>query len=438
MFDEAVVRDLVGALVTGEEEPHDAVALIDRVADADRVIAHLQARQLADMAAFADLRRRGRAAAWPEHAGEITHDGVNDELGLARGISPVTAACHLHLGQVLLRDFPCCFAALAAGEIGLHAARVIVAETDVLTPEQRRVTDEAVALEAMRLTPGQVREAVRARVLAADPQAAHKRAAKARQDVRVGLVRKPDGMGMVFAVLPAEQALGVFQSLDQHARAQRQGGDERSLQRLRGDCLVARVTGLVPGSATEQRGAKPGVRLNVVISAATLLGLDDHPAVLSGYGAITPAVLADILADADTWVRRMFTDPVDGQVLTIDSRARKVEGLLRTFVRARDGHTCRRPYCTNPIRDVDHIHQYAQHGRTNAANSDGLCQPCHLTRHRLGWTLEADADGTRVWWTTPTGHSYASDPPPALGYGTLEVGMLRMLVRHHIHRRPAA
>lgn len=431
MFEESDVRELAASLVAAEGQPHDAPALVDRISDADRLIAHLQAQQLADMAAFAERRRRGRAAVWPEHADEITHDAVNDELGLARRISPVTAAGHLHLGQVLLRDFPVCFAALSAGDIGLHAVRVIVAETDVLTPEQRRRIDEPIALEAVRLTPGQVRDAVRTRALAVDPDAAAKRAAKARQEVRVGLVRKPDGMGMVFAVLPAERALTVFQTLDQHARAERRRGDPRSLQRLMAETLIARVTGL-------SSGHRPSVRLNVVLAASTLLGLDNHPVMLTGYGAIAPAALADVLADAETWVRRMFADPVDGQVLTIDSRARKVEGLLRTFVTARDGHTCRRPFCHRPIRHVDHIDEHAGGGRTSAANSDGLCEPCHLTRHRLGWTLQADPNSARVWWTTPTGHSYASDPPPALGYGTLEVGMLRMLVRDRIRRRPAA
>lgn len=165
MFDIAPVRGMAGSLLSSEEQPRDVAGLVDAVAGWEQVIAHAQARQLADMAAFADLRRSGRAAALPEHADEITFDAVNDELGLARRVSSVTAACHLHLAQTLLRDLPVCYAALLAGDIGLHAVRVIVAETDVLTPEQRRALDEAMALEACRLTPGQVRDAVRRRVL---------------------------------------------------------------------------------------------------------------------------------------------------------------------------------------------------------------------------------------------------------------------------------
>ncbi|MGH3367436.1 MAG: hypothetical protein ACRDOY_09550, partial [Nocardioidaceae bacterium] len=94
MFEGSDVQELAGSLLAAEGQPHDAPALVDRISDADRLIAHLQAQQLADMAAFAERRRSGRAAVWPEHADEITHDAVNDELGLARRISPVTAAGH--------------------------------------------------------------------------------------------------------------------------------------------------------------------------------------------------------------------------------------------------------------------------------------------------------------------------------------------------------
>jgi len=266
-----------------------------------------------------------------------------------------------------------------------------------------------------------VREAVRARVLAADAEAAAKRARRARSDTRVGLVRREDGVGMVFANLEAERAVAVIDSLDEHARRLRQTGDARSLSQIMCDTFVERLT----GAGTDRPAS---VRVNVVVSAATLLGLDSTPGMLSGYGAIAPEVVREIVDGPDTWIRRLVTDPIDGQVLTIDSRARRVTGLLRTFTTARDG-VCRRPYCSNPIREVDHVDDHALGGRTHHRNIDGLCIPCHRTRHRLGWRLEVDPRSARVWWTTPTGHRYASDTPPAIGYGTLSHRLLRMVVQ---------
>jgi hypothetical protein len=114
-----------------------------------------------------------------------------------------------------------------------------------------------------------------------------------------------------------------------------------------------------------------------------------------------------------------------------------VTGLLRTFGIYRD-QTCRRLYCSNPIRDFNHISEHGKGGRTNHRNIDGLCEPCHLSRHRAGWSQQAEPGSGRVWWMTPTGHCYPSDPPPALGHGRVSAAMLRILARHATTPRRAA
>lgn len=486
MFEGMGVREVGARLLATEDEACGPAERVDRIAGWEAVIAHAQARQLAEMADFATTRRVGGWAETPEDSRERVYDSVNDEVAMARGISAVTAAMHLCLAQVLTQDLPHCFAALEAGRIGLHAARVIVAETDVLSPAHRGSVDAAIAAEAADLTPGQVRDAVRARVLAADADAADKRAAKARADTYVGMAKKPDGVALVYAHLKAEDAVAVTETLDAHARAARAAGDPRSLNQLRVDTFLDRLTagttatrtgtsrtgtsrthGETPDTGpdtaadgtTPARGGDPGdpsddntagdntdrparrVNLNLVVSAATVLGLDTTPGMLTGYGHISPAVVRDILDGPDTWIRRLVADPLDGQVLTIDSRARRVTGLLRVFTDTRDG-VCRRPFCSNRIDDADHITEHHRGGRTHHANTDGLCQPCHLTRHQAGWTLTPETGTNRVWWTTPTGHTYGSEPPPALGYGTLSHLLLRTITQHgnhrHQHRRTAA
>ncbi len=78
-----------------------------------------------------------------------------------------------------------------------------------------------------------------------------------------------------------------------------------------------------------------------MISASTLLGLDDEPGMLRGYGAIPSEVLHDILNNSDSTgaparLRGLFCDPADGRLVAMDSTARCFTGGLRFFALWRD------------------------------------------------------------------------------------------------------
>lgn len=422
MFEDDDIREIGQRLLATEGVPCSDVEQIDRIHQLERLTAHVQAQLMSETTTFLDGRRVGGWRDPAEHLRDVKLDSANDEVALARGISAVTSALHTATAEILINDLPTCFRALDEGRISLHAARSIVNEAQVLSPQQRNEIDDATALEVADLLPGQVRDSVRARVLAVDSAAAERRAANARADKQVGLVKRGDGVALVFGRLPAEDATACWDAIDTHARRLRDAGDERTLNDIRCDTFVSRLTGAEPAAPAK-------VELGVVISAATWLGLTDTPASLTGYGAIHPGMVRDIVDGADTWIRRLMVDPNTGEVLSIDSKARKVTGLLRTFGTYRD-QVCRRPYCTNPITDFNHIKEHAKGGRTNHHNIDGLCEPCHLSRHRAGWTQRTDPFTGRIEWITPTGHVYGSDPPPAIGYGTLSARLLRMIVQH--------
>ncbi|HEY3002830.1 MAG TPA: HNH endonuclease, partial [Kribbellaceae bacterium] len=157
----------------------------------------------------------------------------------------------------------------------------------------------------------------------------------------------------------------------------------------------------------------------------------------------------------EVWIRRLFTDPVTDTVTNIDTRRRRFDGGLARLIKYRD-QGCRDPYCDAPIRHLDHIHPHRDHGPTSAANGAGRCERGNYTKDLPGWTQRvigppdapartqddadpatADPDGRgpireprvdrddsaatpaphRIETTTPTGHRYTSDPPPALGPG---------------------
>ncbi|MGW6173247.1 DUF222 domain-containing protein [Arthrobacter sp. NPDC055138] len=117
----------------------------------------------------------------------------------------------------------------------------------------------------------------------------------------------------------------------------------------------------------------------------------------------------------DVWIRRLYTAPGDGQLLGMDSRARKFPDGIRRMVMARDA-SCAGPWCDAPIRHIDHIVASSEGGPTTLANGQGLCERCNQSKEAHGWSAKP-IDGPRhtVETTTSTGHTYASTAPSLPG-----------------------
>ena len=162
------------------------------------------------------------------------------------------------------------------------------------------------------------------------------------------------------------------------------------------------------------------IQLRIVMTDRAFFGDDNEPAHLHGYGKI-PAPIARAMrarqADRKTeiWIKRLYTDPTNQQLLAMDSRARLFPAGIADFILNRD-QICRTPWCDAPIRQIDHIRRHADGGPTNIHNAQGLCQACNLAKETPGWTSITDPDGS-ITTTTPTGHTYNSPPPqpPASG-----------------------
>ena len=117
----------------------------------------------------------------------------------------------------------------------------------------------------------------------------------------------------------------------------------------------------------------------------------------------------------DVWIRRLYTAPGTGQLLGMDSKARKFPDGIRRMVMARDA-TCGGPWCDAPIRHIDHIVAWSQGGPTTLANGEGLCERCNQSKEADGWSAKPlDGPARTVETTTPTGHTYTSTAPPLPG-----------------------
>lgn len=156
------------------------------------------------------------------------------------------------------------------------------------------------------------------------------------------------------------------------------------------------------------------VQVRVVVPADTLLGLDDRPAELIGYGPITADAARALAAEADASWRRVLTDPVSGAVLDVGHRRYRPPAAMAEHVRNRD-LTCTFPGCRVPAQacDLDHVVPFDPldpAGRTAADNLDPDCRHHHRIKHLPGWAVARGPDGSTVW-TTPSGRRYRTIRP---------------------------
>lgn len=129
------------------------------------------------------------------------------------------------------------------------------------------------------------------------------------------------------------------------------------------------------GGAAQRLGTRHGRKatVNVTVSFTTLLGIDDEPGVLHGYGLIHPAVARRIAGEA-TW-RRVLTDPTAGAVLDYGTTRYALPRHLAEHVIMR---------CDMPVPDVQldcrrmraRPHSSVQVGRDR--RPDVAWQPGHI------------------------------------------------------------
>jgi hypothetical protein len=339
---------------------------------------------------------------------------------LARRESPARAQRHLEWSKILTRELPGTLEQLASGRIPEWRAQLVARETAWLSPLHRRVVDEEVAPHLESWGDRQVEAEVKKRAYRLDPTGYLSRLSNATKDRTVTLRPAPDTMSYLTGLLPVAQGVAVLASLQRRADSLRSEGDDRSRGQIMADTLVERVTGQAAAAAVP-------VEVNLVMTDQAMLDVGeakDEPAHLEGYGPIPAAVARQLLstghdegdddatADAQVWVRRLFTAPDTGQLAALDSRRRTFDGVLRRLLIARD-QVCRTPWCDAPIRHADHVTPVERDGRTDAANGQGLCEACNHAKQAPGWRARASGGGSgeAVELTTPTGHRYRSEPP---------------------------
>jgi hypothetical protein len=247
---------------------------------------------------------------------------------------------------------------------------------------------------------------VKRAVLRVDPDGAQARHQQKRKDRRIVVTPADDSMAELWAYLPAPAAAAIYETVDMAARRAMTPGDTRTADQRRADAFIDLILGEATG---------PAAQVNVIVPMSSLLGLDQEPAELAGYGPI-PAELAKELAADATW-RRLLTDPTSGALLDYGRTTYKPPAALADFVRARD-RTCHFPGCNRAAEkcQLDHRITYPR-GCTDTNNLDALCAHHHQLKHRSKWSGQRLRNGD-YRWRSPAGLYYLTrnqplaQPPP--------------------------
>ena len=399
-------------------EVHDAV-LIEAIAGWERVTSLATARQ-GEMIAELARRRDG------QRLGEFVGDEVASLLAMSRSVAEAKVSLGISLDLM-----PAVHDALAAGVIDHRKATALVDGVAHLDAAATAAVLDVVLPVAPTLSVPALKARMRKVELTVNPTEVADRHARDTADRYVRITPAAGAMAWLTAFLPADDAMTVFTAVDAIA-CSADPADPRGIEARRADaltdvCADILTHGIAPTTARPGRTLKTehGHRphLYVVAAASTLLGLDQVPGDLAGYGPIPAEMVRVIAADA-TW-RRIFTDPATGKTTGIGPRTYRPGADLTGTVLARD-RTCtfvgcrmRAGRCDLDHRDpFDHDHP-DDGGQTCEENVHSLCRHHHRLKTYGGWTVDWDALTGDTWWTSPTGHTYRRpatdanpDPPP--------------------------
>ncbi|BBZ48948.1 DUF222 domain-containing protein [Mycobacterium heidelbergense] len=419
--------------LVGVDPLADESALIARITELERLKSAAAAAGQARAAAALDALRRSNEADAGVPAAQRAR-GLASEIALARRDSPTRGGRHLGFAKALVHEMPHTLAALESGALSEWRATLIVRESACLDVEDRRTLDTELCADPAGLDGmGDARITAAAKAIAyrLDPRAVVDRATKAENERTVTIRPAPDTMTYLTALLPVAQGVSVYAALRRQADTRCDG---RSRGQVMADTLVERVTGHDPAVPVP-------VAVNLVLSDETLLGGDNSPAEIRGYGPIPAAVARAMVATAVTdqrsraTLRRLYTHPQAGALVAMESRARLFPRGLANFIESRD-QRCRTPYCDAPIRHRDHAQPWAQGGATTADNGLGLCERCNYTKETTGWRVTTGVDDTHTHtaeFTTPTGTTYRSAAPPrapTIAFSRVELRIGVALAKH--------
>jgi hypothetical protein len=399
------------------------VTLLDQIDALERIKSAAAAAQVALVAAFADAVETAEDAPADGRRRPSRAMSIGAEVALAARTSPYQGEQRVLLSRRLRDDLPGVHAALGRGEVREDQAFVIAREVAHLDPAQRAGVDADLTGAPESLTglgDERLRQAVRRSCLTIAAGAEERRHRRARADRHVTTRLLDDGTGRITSIVTAEHLVAVRAVLDREAAAARAAGDGRTGGQVRADTVVHRITGRDPVEPVP-------VRVNLVISAESLLAGGDEPAHVPGIGwlpaGLCTRLVRDASAAAKATLRRLFVRPDDRALVAMESASRTFPTALAELLDVRDGGLCRTPGCSAAVRHHDHVVRESDGGPTSAHNGQGLCERCNYVKESPGWTswvASPDPGPHEVHGVTEHLRILRSTAPPLPGGGSTD------------------
>ncbi|HWC22925.1 MAG TPA: DUF222 domain-containing protein [Flexivirga sp.] len=348
----------------------------------------------------------------------VTSRKVGADVGFARRGTPHAGSVFLNVARVLTADMPHTLTALAAGVISEWDATRLVRETAGLSGDGRAAVDAAIADQLGQVAASRLISSAREHAYRAEPDAVRARRVRAESGRRVTVRPAPDCMAYLTAFLPVKDALACMAALNDAADEAKAAADDASgpkagatskgaafsRARVMADTLVERVAG-------RRRSDPTNVSVNLLMPLDTLAG--DTPGHVPGYGPVPADLVREWFTRGDPTgplVRRLFTYPGTGDIVGMESKARRYPGLLALLILLRD-QVCRTPWCGAPVRHTDHIRSHATGGATSERNGEGLCARCNYIKEHPDRQVTGDGSQTTTESAGFTVHSYPPAPP---------------------------
>ena len=338
---------------------------------------------------------------------DLAERAVRCEVAAAVRMSDSVADDRIMVGDALSGRLSMVAEALRSGDINYWHASAICDVTSGLTDEQAVWVARRVLPRARKQSMTQLRVSLRRALALITPDRTRKNAATARTQHDVDYFRRDDGQAELRVVGDAADVLAIYATIQDAAR--KLGAVEKGSEtpRSAGQLRVAALLALVTGTMSDLDDRPYKVTVNVTMDLPTLLGLQDRPAELAGYGPLPASVARDLAMDG-AW-RRLLHDPVTGGLLDLGRRQYRPSAALARYVRARD-RTCIFPFCNRRAEtcDLDHAVPHRTDGSGGATcrhNLHPLCPKHHRIKHETGWTLQTSNTEPPVW-ISPLGRHY--------------------------------
>ncbi|MFJ6001813.1 DUF222 domain-containing protein [Arthrobacter sp. NPDC092385] len=338
------------------------------------------------------------------------------EIACLLRISERSAHRLVQYSALLVTHHPKTLAALRTGAISWAHATTLLHEYAGLPAGTAAGVEDALLPVAIATTVPRLSYRARRLRTQLHPLALDDRARAAVQERRVDIEPADDAMAWLHVHLRATDAAAIDARLTHGARSLQTPSERRTLPQLRTDILTDLL--LSDDSPTDRAvsvgsGSRVRADINVTVPVLTLLGVDDAPAELEGYGPI-PAEIARRLAAHAPSFTRLLTHPETGAVLSVGRTSYAVPADLKKWLRVRD-RTCRHPGCNVPASrcELDHTKPWSQQGTTTHDNLAHLCRKHHKLKSEGIWHYRQSRAGT-LTATSPGGRTYACDlePPP--------------------------